>query len=65
MRSETVIYLRWKLTGRVEVFVNLGKLYSYYSDVEMGVSRHTLNKKDLSVGYQNSIIEVRKLSVFS
>lgn len=65
MRSETIIYLRWKLTGRIEFFVNLGKLYSYYTDVELGVSRHTLNKKDLSLGYQNGIIEIRKAPVFS
>jgi hypothetical protein len=65
MRSETIIYLRWKLTGRIDFFVNLGKLYSYYTDVEMGVSRHTLNKKDLFEGYENSIIEVRKVQVYS
>jgi hypothetical protein len=65
MRSETIIYLRWKLTGRIDFFVNLGKLYSYYTDVEMGVSRHTLNKKDLSIGYENGIIEVRKVQVYS
>jgi|LakMenE18May11ns_1017448.scaffolds.fasta_scaffold9351653_3 hypothetical protein len=65
MRSETIIYLKWKLSGRIEFFVNLGKLYSYYTDVELGVSRHTLNKKDLSIGYENGIIEVRKVVVFS
>jgi hypothetical protein len=65
MRSETIIYLKWKLTGRIDFFVNLGKLYSYYTDVELGVSRHTLNKKDLSIGYENAIIEVRKVQVYS
>ena len=63
MRSETIIYLRWKLTGRIEHFVNLGKLYFYYSESELGVSRHTLNKKDLFDGYQNDTIEVRKTVV--
>jgi len=63
MRYKTVIYIRWKLTGRFELFINLGKLYSEYSETSLGVSRHTLNKKDLFSGYHNSTIEVFKCVV--
>ena len=63
MRSQTIICVRWKLTGRIEHFVNLGKLYKYHTEEELGVSRHTLNKKDLFEGYQNGNIEVLKTYV--
>lgn len=63
MRSQTVICVRWKLTGRIEVFTNLGKLYWKHNDEQLGVSRWTLNKKNLSEGYQNETIEVFKLGV--
>ncbi len=63
MRYKTVIYIRWKLTGRFELFINLGKLYSSYSETELGVSRHTLNKKDLFSGYHNGTVEVFKCVV--
>ena len=63
MRSETIIYLRWKLTGRIEHFVNLGKLYTYHTEEELGVSRHTLNKKNLFEGYHSDIVEILKTHV--
>lgn len=63
MRYKTVIYVKWKLTGRFELFINLGKLYSGYNETELGVSRHTLNKKDLFSGYHNNTIEVFKCIV--
>ena len=61
MRSSTIICIRWKLTGRIEVFNNLGKLYSSYSDGILGVSRYTLDRKDLFEGYQNDVIEIYKM----
>lgn len=60
MRSSTIICIRWKLTGRIEVFSNLGKLYSSYSDSILGVSRYTLDRKDLFEGYQNDVVEIYK-----
>ena len=60
MRYRSVIYVRWHATGRFEIFVNLGKLYSAYSDSELGVSRNTLAKKDLYSGYRNAAVEVFK-----
>lgn len=63
MRYRTVIYVRWKLTGRFEIFINLGKLYSVHSEESLGVSRHTLNKKELFDGYHNETIEVFKCIV--
>jgi hypothetical protein len=60
MRSQTVICIRWKLTGRIEVFVNLGKLFTSYSGNQLGVSRSTLDRKNLFDGYQNDTIEIFK-----
>jgi hypothetical protein len=63
MRSKTLICIRWKITGRIEIFINLGKLYSTYKGEVLGVSRWTLNKKDLYKGYQNSIVEIYKMRI--
>ena len=63
MRSSTLICIRWKLTGRIEIFNNLGKLYSEYSTNTLGVSRGTLDRKDLFDGYQNNAIEIYKISL--
>jgi hypothetical protein len=63
VRSSTIICIRWKLTGRIEIFNNLGKLYSSYSDSVLGVSRYTLDRKDLFDGYQNDIVEIYKMKV--
>lgn len=60
MRSQTAICIRWKLTGRIEVFVNLGKVYSNYSNEQLGVSRATLDRKNLFEGYQNEAVEIFK-----
>ena len=60
MRSQTVICVRWKLTGRIEHFVNLGKLYTQYRNNEVGVSRGSLDRKDLYSGYQNDVVEILK-----
>lgn len=60
MRSQTVIILRWKISGRVEPFTNLGKLYDKYRNGELGVSRATLDRKNLFDGYQNDTIEIMK-----
>lgn len=63
MRSQTVILVRWKLTDRIEVFVNLGKLYSYYDNNQIGVSRWTLDRKNLFDGYENDIVSISKIYV--
>jgi len=63
MRSQTAICVRWKLTGRMEVFVNLGKLYNNYSNEQLGVSRSTLDRKNLFDLYENDIIEILKTYV--
>ncbi len=64
MRSNTIIYLRWKITDRIEIFTNLGKLYDRYSIDDLGVSRHTLNRKNLYDGWESDMIEVKKFTVF-
>jgi hypothetical protein len=64
MRSNTIIYLRWKITGRIEIFTNLGKLYDRYSINDLGVSRHTLNRKSLYDGWESDMIEVKKFAVY-
>lgn len=63
MRSNTIICVRWKLSGRIEIFHNLGKLYSQYNSSILGVNRNSLYRKDLYVGYQNDIIEVYKFKL--
>lgn len=65
MRSKTIIVLRWVLSGRIEVFHNLGKLYLKYPDDMIGITRHGLSKKNLKNGYHNSTVEVYKLEVDS
>lgn len=63
MRSNTIICVRWKLTGRIEHFSNLGKLYWRYNDDQLGVSRWTLNKKNLFDGFQSETVEILKSRV--
>ncbi len=63
MRSNTIICVIWKLTGRIEHFVNLGKLYTHYGNDELGISRSSLNKKDLFEGYDNESIKILKCYV--
>lgn len=60
MRSQTIICVRWKLTGRIEHYVNLGKLYTYHDPNTLGVSRFTLDRKNLFEGYQNETVEIFK-----
>lgn len=57
----TALYVKWKATGRIELFVNLGKLYSRYTQEQLGVSRSTLAKKDLYDGYINVYVDIFKL----
>jgi len=63
VRSQTVICIRWKLTGRIENFVNLGKLFSSYDQSILGVSRYTLDRKNLFEGFQNEVVEIIKTQV--
>ena len=63
MNSKTVICVVWKLTDRIEIFVNLGKLYSIYSSSILGVSRYTSDRKDLFDGYENEIVKITKLYI--
>lgn len=63
MRSKTAICVRWKLTGRIEIFVNLGKLFTQYSGTTLGVSRTTLDRRNLFEGYQNDIVEIVKCDI--
>lgn len=59
-RTTTIICIRWKATGALEHFTNLGKLYKKYDAQKLGVSRFTLDRKDLHFGYQNTEIEIIK-----
>jgi hypothetical protein len=63
MRSNTVICVRWKISGRIEHFVNLGKLFHYYSNGELGVDRTFLNRRDLFNSYENSTVQIIKTNV--
>jgi len=63
IRTTTVISLRWKVDNSIEVFVNLGKLFAKYDAEKIGVSRFTLDRKDLKEGYENDIVALRKLEI--
>ena len=58
--TKTVIFLKWKISGRIEHFVNLGKLYSFYKENEIGIPRNTLSRKDLTIGFENDIVYILK-----
>lgn len=62
-RTTTIVCVRWISTGSIEVFSNLGKLYEKYGDIQLGVSRFTLNKKNLFNGYQNKVVEIIKSTI--
>jgi len=62
-RSSTVISLRWKADNFTEVFVNLGKLYKKYDAEKLGISRFTLDRRNLFEGYENGVIALRKLEI--
>jgi hypothetical protein len=64
MSAKTVIYLRWKLTGRIQIFSSLSKLYKTYENGELGVSIHTLNRKDLYNGWESDMIEIKKFTIY-
>ena len=63
IRTITVISLRWKADNSVEVFVNLGKLFKKYDAEKLGVSRYTLDRKNLFGGYENDLIALRKTEI--
>lgn len=63
IRTTTVIGLRWKADNLIEVFVNLGKLFAKYDAEKLGVSRFTLDRKNLYEGYENDVIVLRKLEI--
>jgi hypothetical protein len=57
---KTIIYIKWLGTGDVEHFRNLSNLYKKYDITRLGVSIHTLNRKNLTQGYKNEIVEIIK-----
>ena len=61
--SKTVIYIHWKLTDRIEVFVNLGKLFNNYTSDDLGISRWTLDRKDLYEGFENDYLIIKKVII--
>lgn len=63
IRTTTVISLRWKADNSIEVFVNLGKLFAKYDAEKLGVSRYTLDRKDLKEGYENELVALRKSEI--
>jgi hypothetical protein len=61
MRNNSVICVYWKITGRLEVFSNLGKLYSKYESSILGVSKWTLHRKKLLDGWENEFVKIQKV----
>lgn len=62
MRNTNVICVYWKITGRLEVFSNLGKLYTKYENSILGVSKWTLYRKNLEEGWENGFIKIQKVN---
>lgn len=60
MRSNTIICVRWKISGRIEHFTNLGKLFAYYTPDDIEVNRTKLNRTNLFDGYENSTVQIIK-----
>lgn len=61
MRNSSVICIYWKITGRLEVFSNLGKLYTKYDGSILGVSKWTLYRKKLEDGWENDFLKIQKI----
>jgi hypothetical protein len=55
--------MKWKITGRIEIFSNLGKLFGLYKREQIGVSRSKLDHMNLYEGYHNDTIEIYKKHV--
>lgn len=51
--SPKLICLIWKLSGRIEIFSTLSNVYKKYDKFDLGISIHTLYKKDLTNGFEN------------
>lgn len=63
MKSKTIIYIKWKISNRFDIFTNLGKLFDEYDSDQVGISRYTLNRKDLFGGFENDKVEIKKCYV--
>lgn len=58
----TIILVRWNITGKVRIFKNIISLYKYHNE-DLNVSRWTLYKKDLFEGYQNDVVQIKKYDI--
>ena len=63
MVNKTIICLVWKLSGRIEIFTTLGKLYKNYNADTIGLSIHTLTRKNLFEGWENDTMKITKLHI--
>ena len=55
-----VIYLKWRMVGRVEIFRSLQAMLRKYPNGELGISKYAIYKKNLEDGYYNSSVEIRR-----
>lgn len=63
MRNNTIICMVWKISGRIDHFVNLGKLYAQYTPDDIGVNRVKLYRTDLYEGYENNTVRIFKVKL--
>lgn len=63
-KISTIIVIIWADSGDLEIFRTLGSLFKKYDAEKLGVSRFTLDRKNLdSGGYGNEKCEIFKRPV--
>lgn len=61
MRNRILICVYWKITGRLEVYTTMTKLYEKHEDTILGVSKWTLYRKNLFEGWENDVVKIQKI----
>ena len=60
MIGDKVIMVFWKISGRIDMFHKLSRIYDVYPNNEVGTSIHSLYRKNLEEGYENDTVVIRK-----
>lgn len=58
----TVILVRWNITGKIRIFKSIASLYKYHNE-DLNVSKWTLYSRNLFEGYQNDIVYIKKYDI--
>ena len=63
MYNKSIIHLKWKLSGRIDIFTTLSGLFKTYNADLIGISIHSLYRVDLYKGWENDTVIIRKIDV--